>query len=275
MASIPCALIVLLISLSQDHMGVQGNINSVFSSVGENATLPCSGFYPVIQTGWYYSRFGSRVKLTSYHGRIISDRAGRLSLLSDSSLHITDVTTEDAGHYILEWLPAKRRRRAWMDQMYNGVYLSVLNISSRVTKAEACSDVTIYCHLHAGNESVVDNRDVRLSWVDEGGVELQNTNRLQISRDSPCSTTLTVQLRDPNPVNTQRTWRCQVTAEGKVQTSANYTIRVKASSEICPSPHFLGVHVAVRVATTISLFVAVIIVVLIHWKRSGDPQDTQ
>lgn len=90
---------------------------------------------------------------------------------------------------------------------------------------ETCSDVTVYCRLHGECESVVKIIDVRLSWVDKGGAELQNNWNHQII--SPCEITLTEKLRDPKPVHTQKTWGCQVMAQGKVQTSADYTITVK------------------------------------------------
>lgn len=96
-----------------------------------------------------------------------------------------------------------------------------------MAEAEACSDVTIYCHLHTECESIVKITDVRLSWVNEGGTELQNTWKHQIISPSMCEIILTEKLRDPNPVHTQRTWGCQVIAKGKVQTSAYYTITVK------------------------------------------------
>ena len=89
------------------HSGVQGKTLAVFSSVGGNVTLPCSNVvYPnCSSTTWVSSNPGSTVELFA-HGKINPDvathRAKRLSLVSDCSLHITDVTTEDAGLYICQ-----------------------------------------------------------------------------------------------------------------------------------------------------------------------------
>ena len=102
--------IYLSVSISFDwcdfihHSGVQGETPAVFSSVGGNVTLPCSNVvYPnCSSTTWTSSNSGPAVGLV-YLGKIDPDvathRAKRLSLVSNCSLHITDVTTEDAGLY--------------------------------------------------------------------------------------------------------------------------------------------------------------------------------
>ncbi|XP_031434375.1 uncharacterized protein LOC116223088 [Clupea harengus] len=128
MASIPCALIVLLIFLSQDHMGVQGETPTVFSSVGRDATLPCRNVvYPdCSSTTWLYLRFKAAVELFVYgkiNPAVATHRAKRLSLVSDCSLYITDVTTEDAGLYICQQYLRKGGPQHGEDA---DVYLSVL-----------------------------------------------------------------------------------------------------------------------------------------------------
>ena len=77
---------------------------AVFSSVAGNATLPCRNvLHPdCSSTTWLSSSSGTTVGLFTL-GKIdpaeATHRAKRLSLVSDCSLHITDVTTEDAGRY--------------------------------------------------------------------------------------------------------------------------------------------------------------------------------
>ncbi|XP_076128594.1 uncharacterized protein LOC143109680 [Alosa pseudoharengus] len=213
--------------------GTRGDLLSVFSNAGGAATLPCNNVqlhYPnCSSTTWIFSRNGNVSTEEVAHGNIRPDnshRSERLSVLSNCSLCIADVTTEDAGFYTCRQYAKGNKSK---DDMF--IYHSVLHITSRGTDRDVGSKVTLHCllHTHYDCETVVYNRTVHLSWVDEEGVELQNTTHLQISRESPCSTTLTVQLRDPNSVHTQWTWTCLLTAGGQVQTSVDYTIiaRVK------------------------------------------------
>lgn len=90
----------------------------VFSSVAGNATLPCRNVvYPnCSSTLWDYTNSKDAVELVN-HGKINRGaatrraRAKRLSLDFDCSLHITDVTTEDAGLYTcLQYLREGGRR---------------------------------------------------------------------------------------------------------------------------------------------------------------------
>ena len=86
------------------HSGVQGGTD-VFSSVGGNATLHCSNVVYPNCSSTVWDELESREELI-LHGKMNPDvdthRAKRLSLLSDCSLHITDVTPEDAGLYLCE-----------------------------------------------------------------------------------------------------------------------------------------------------------------------------
>ncbi|XP_031419666.1 uncharacterized protein LOC116219852 [Clupea harengus] len=219
MASIPCALMVLLICLSQDHMGVQGWIPTVFSSVGGDATLPCNKEVPpdCSSTEWIYAgpkAIGEVVIKGKISYTAFPHRARRLSLGSDCSLHITDVTTEDAGVYTCN---------------SEDVYLSVLQVtaSPSETEMEANSTVTLQCVLHTpDNWDGVDN-GFSLSWADEKIKKLENIQNCQIKTPVaplPCSITLTEELRGPNPVHTHT---CQLTAGGQIKTSVSHTIRVK------------------------------------------------
>ena len=102
----------------------------------------------------------------------------------------------------------------------------VVSASPSETEMEVDSHVTLHCLLHTPDNCTwsVANKGVSLSWVDETGKELQNNTNLQTRTTSPCSITLTEELRGPNPVHTRT---CQLTAGGQVQTSVSHTIRVK------------------------------------------------
>ena len=70
--------------------------------MGGNVTLPCSNVvYPdCFSTTWVISSSGVELFINGeIRPDVATHRAKRLSLVSDCSLHITDVTTEDAGRY--------------------------------------------------------------------------------------------------------------------------------------------------------------------------------
>ncbi|XP_076128447.1 uncharacterized protein LOC143109962 [Alosa pseudoharengus] len=268
MASIPCVLMLLLICPSQVHMGAQGgNSPTEFSSAGGTATLPCANvLYPnCSSTTWLYSSTRDSVELFG-HGQIkpenAKNRAARLSLFQNCSLHITNVTTEDAGLYTCQQFPEQGGIQSKDDAP---VYLTVLHVSasSRETEMEMGSNVTLHCLLHTRDNctgSVID-KGVCLSWVDK-------TINRQIRTTSMCSTTLTVELRVNNTTSTQRTWRCQLTAGGKVQTTAIYTIRVKDTVTRPTASTNSGVLLITRAGVFVSLLAAaLIIIVLIHKRK--------
>ncbi|XP_042560733.1 uncharacterized protein LOC122130109 [Clupea harengus] len=218
MASIPCALIVLLICLSQDHMGVQGKTPTVFSSEGGNATLPCRKVVPpdCSSTEWIYT--GSKaIGEVFTNGKIsytaVTHRAKGLSLGSDCSLHITDVTTEDVGLYTCN---------------QEQVYLSVLQVSASPseTEMETNSNVTLNCVLHTPDnwDGIDKTKGVSMSWADETKKDLKIIENCETKTPPPCSITRTEELRGPNSVYTHT---CQLTAGGQVQTSVSHTIKVK------------------------------------------------
>ena len=97
--------------------------------MGGDATLPCRNVvYPnCSSTTWLRSSSGRAVVGLVTLGKIDTDvathRAKRLSLVSNCSLHITDVTTEDAGLYACgQYL----REGGLQHGEYAHVYLSVL-----------------------------------------------------------------------------------------------------------------------------------------------------
>lgn len=77
----------------------------MFSRVGDDVSLPCNNVvYPnCSSTTWIYNRAGSKVTIEEVAlGKIKvekTERADRLSLESNCSLHVSDVSAEDAGLY--------------------------------------------------------------------------------------------------------------------------------------------------------------------------------
>uniref|UniRef100_A0A673W5S5 Ig-like domain-containing protein n=1 Tax=Salmo trutta TaxID=8032 RepID=A0A673W5S5_SALTR len=105
MADIHHSFLGLLVTVLYLLTGVSGETLSMFSRVGDDVSLPCNNVvYPnCSSTIWIYNSVGSTVTVEEVVlGKIKvekTERADRLSLGSDCSLHVSDVRAEDAGVY--------------------------------------------------------------------------------------------------------------------------------------------------------------------------------
>ncbi|KAL2100633.1 hypothetical protein ACEWY4_002394 [Coilia grayii] len=185
----------------------------LYSHDGGNATLPCDGVGGpnCSSVSWYSDEDGLWFPRTRIWPDSPPDRAERLSLLPDCSLHITNVTTEDAEHYRCENHQSGRSEE---------LLLHVLAVPSSPSESdmEAGGHVTLPCVLHTGTDcDWLAHPDFNLSWVEVGGADLGTSTHYQTTRSSACSTTLSVNLTSPAPSSQ---WRCCVTAGGQVQLSS-------------------------------------------------------
>ncbi|XP_063073818.1 uncharacterized protein LOC134464277 [Engraulis encrasicolus] len=92
MASILWTLLLLMICPSQQD-------SVIYASVGRTVILPGDGVGGpnCSSVEWYDGPYGGDLRMI--WPDVPPERAGRLSLLPDCSLHITNITTEEAGHY--------------------------------------------------------------------------------------------------------------------------------------------------------------------------------
>ncbi|KAG9328280.1 hypothetical protein JZ751_015420 [Albula glossodonta] len=169
---------------------------SVYHKVGDDAILPCGNVvYPnCSSTTWIYNKHSSATTELVGHGKVKGrERAGRLRVGSNCSLHISNVHTEDAGSYTCQqYLHVGAAP-------YGGdapVRLSVLSRSpsSPVTELKPGSTVTLHCLLYTPEGPGQCNKDsaktITLSWVDERDTPL-NKSRFKIENWPPCNSTLT------------------------------------------------------------------------------------
>ncbi|XP_071268385.1 uncharacterized protein [Salvelinus alpinus] len=95
----------LLVTVLYLLTGVSGETLSMFSREGDDVRLPCNNVVNLncSSTTWTYIRDGSTGTTEEVaFGKIKvekTERAGRLSVGSDCSLHVSDVRAEDAGLY--------------------------------------------------------------------------------------------------------------------------------------------------------------------------------
>uniref|UniRef100_A0A673K6C1 Ig-like domain-containing protein n=1 Tax=Sinocyclocheilus rhinocerous TaxID=307959 RepID=A0A673K6C1_9TELE len=204
-----CHLCLLgLIFLSSLLTGSRGVDDAhVFISSGENVRLPCNNaLHDCKSTTWIYNRF-SQSETVELIGLGIkkknTERHERLSLGSDCSLNIKNVTKEDYGSYIC---------RQYVNDKQQGndarVYLHVLRVSSSQTEISAGRSVTLSCQLYS--YTGVSCGD----WIRSEGIHL-----FWVNQADHCISTLTTTLLNEDH---NREWRCEVT---QVKTSVAYTVR--------------------------------------------------
>ncbi|KAL1279188.1 hypothetical protein QQF64_025861 [Cirrhinus molitorella] len=233
-----CHLCLLgLIFLSSLLTGTSGVDEShVFISSGENVRLPCNNALRGCKsTTWNFNRFSysTAVELIGLGiKKENTERHERLSLGSDCSLNIKNVTKEDYGYYTC---------RQYVNGQLQGtdarVYLHVIYVyaSSSRTHISAGSSVTLSCQLYSYS-SAGDSCDdwtryerIRLFWVNQAGDKLKiSDSRYQMSAPGHCISTVTTTLLNEDD---SRKSRCNVTHRDQVKT----TYTVKSSDVITDS----------------------------------------
>ncbi|XP_073701917.1 obscurin-like [Garra rufa] len=223
-----CHLCLLgLIFLSSLLTGTSGVDDAhVFISSGENVHLPCiNALHDCKSTTWIYNnRYSAAVELIgSGIKKNNTESHERLSLGSDCSLNIKNITKEDYGLYIC---------RQYVNGQQQGtdarVYLHVLHVSSSSSQTEISpgSSVTLSCQLYSSYgvscDDWIRSEGIELFWVNQAGDKLtRSDSRYQISAPGHCIITLTTTLLNEDD-NRER--KCEVTL--KNQTSATYTVKI-------------------------------------------------
>ncbi|KAK7138500.1 hypothetical protein R3I94_013962 [Phoxinus phoxinus] len=270
-----------LIFLCSFLKGTSGAITHlhVFSSDGENVSLPCENALPdCISTTWMYdgeSSSGTVVLFEEGMKRKDTERRERLSLGSDCSLNIYKATTEDRGHYVCRKLNT---------QIYDdNVYLHVLHVSPSSTHTEITPgrSFSLSCQLydHDGYScvSLFNKEGFELVWKNKTDVNLQSDSRYQISfSPEHCNSSLTTTLLDEDN-NTQ--WRCEITKGEDVQTSVRYTVTYLVNSPDSKTLSGLSLRVIILIIEIAVFTTPTVILLWIICERRADDrrrgQDTQ
>ncbi|XP_051741865.1 uncharacterized protein LOC127508174 isoform X2 [Ctenopharyngodon idella] len=236
-----CDLCLLgLIILSSLLTGTSGvNETDVFISSGENVRLPCNNALSDCKsTFWIYYSISRHSGADELIGLGIknkdTERHERLSLGSDCSLNIKNVTEEDYGLYSCQqWTDVNGQLQK--ERNDTRVYLHVLHVSVSQSSSSSSSSssqteitpgcsVTLSCHVHSVSFIYwVHSEGLHLLWVNQTGVDLTTDSRYQILFSSyHCNITLTTTLLNEDD---NREWRCQLTLRNQLQTSVRYTVK--------------------------------------------------
>ncbi|XP_039537963.1 tyrosine-protein phosphatase non-receptor type substrate 1-like [Pimephales promelas] len=254
-----CDLCLLgLIILSSLLTGTSGvDDDHVFISSGVDVRLPCNNALSDCKsTTWnYYNKFRHSSAVELIAGGIKkndTERHERLSLESDCSLNIKNVTEEDCGSYSCRQYVNGTQQgsdtRVYLHVLRESVICVLCSVSVSPSSSSSSSSqteispgrsVTLSCQLNSGfscNHWVHYER-VELLWVNQAGVDLKTHSRYQISSSSSSSSssdrciiiiTLTTTLLNED---NNREWRCQLTHRNQLQTSVTYTVKYSAQAD--------------------------------------------
>nr|AVP43423.1 diverse immunoglobulin domain-containing protein DICP-F-9 [Carassius gibelio] len=222
-----CHLCLLgLIALSSLLTGVSGEDDvHVFISSGEDARLPCNNaLHDALpdcnSTTWNYNRHSAAVELIGL-GIIKKDteRHERLSLGSDCSLNIRNISTEDYGSYSCQQWTGVGGKQIGTDA---GVYLHVLHVSQ--TQISSGLSVTLSCQLYSyprvSCDDLISSEGIHLFWVNQADIK-----QTRSSSSDHCFISLTTTLLNEDH---NREWRCEVTHRDQVKISVTLTVKRSA-----------------------------------------------
>ncbi|XDV11385.1 hypothetical protein PO909_000344, partial [Leuciscus waleckii] len=243
-----CDLCLLgLIILSSLLTGISGVDDLVFISSGENVSLSCNKTLSDCKsTTWNYNSFRHSAPvdlITEGIKKKDTERHERLSLESDCSLNIKNVTEEDYGLYICQQYVNGQKQGSDARVSLHVLHVSVSpssssssSSSSSQTEISPGRSVTLSCQLYSYTglycDRLIHSEGTELLWVNQAGVDLKTDSRYQILLSSDLyhciiiNLTTTLLNEDDN-----REGRCQLTHRNQVKTSVRYTVKYSAQAD--------------------------------------------
>ncbi|XP_028656958.2 uncharacterized protein LOC114651167 [Erpetoichthys calabaricus] len=187
---------------------------------GMTATLPCT-IVPTVQDAtftWVFSQTSTATAVIIAEGGKIKQnetkRAKKLELLQNSTLKIQNAQPEDAGLYTCEMYKDGKGDRI----KFTSISLILLKITaSPDTHLHRGSLLTLTCCL-TSYDPCASLRHNQHSWTDDQGAPLTG-DRYRISAQAQCCLQLSTELLNSDQ---KRSWRCDVTVNGKTEGSASY-----------------------------------------------------
>ncbi|XP_073691579.1 uncharacterized protein [Garra rufa] len=243
----------------------------------ENVHLPCNNALPGCKsTTWIYEnrfRHSDTVELVGLGEKSKdAERHERLSLGSDCSLNIKNITKEDYGLYSCQQYVNGQQHHQEADAH---VYLHVLHVSSSSSQTEISPgrSVTLSCQFYLYADVSCDDSGhserIQLFWVNQAGVKLTiSDSRYQLSAPGHCIITLTTTLLNEDD---NREWRCLVTHRNQVKTSATYTVRISAQADSATAVIPVHITKSIVIIVEFAVFAAptVILLQIICARRAG------
>ncbi|CAK6979358.1 uncharacterized protein LOC127368569 [Scomber scombrus] len=238
----------------ESNTGISGQRINLFNRPGDDVILPSDGASvsdsDCSTVTWLYNRdeFQATIAVIEPNVRRQSVRAARLSLDTDCSLLINNITDEDAGRYI-------RQQANKVDIIVN---LNILTITPSPPDADPKGDgnITLRCTLLSFDKC----RANSIRWVDETGSVLRGEGlgyKVTVQKD--CASVLTVTRQ----IGPNRKYTCQRVDEmNNVQIEDHYTPVFKDHS-----PDMKAVVVVVLLVVVAAVVVVIITAVFIKFRK--------
>ncbi|XP_062242665.1 uncharacterized protein LOC133952298 [Platichthys flesus] len=271
--------VLLITSLLLTGVWCSRNTVFVYSRVGGDALLPCSGLVSsdCSLVSWTFYK-GADVRYTHEvtEGRVRaeSDKSERMSITADCSLRFRDLRVDDVGSYI-----------CFQDgNSINNVYLSLVAITalSGIPDLQPGGDLVLSCVLFSYYDTgscQPYSTEFSLSWVTEAGAVLPTESRYELISSTRCNITLVTKLRRED---NHRKWRCQVNATGNsraaFQDFTSSFLFQNPTTDQEPTPSSLTVcpeqlHIS-HIVLCVALPLMVITVGFFTWRRDRDRTKT-
>ncbi|XP_036066494.1 uncharacterized protein LOC112158151 [Oryzias melastigma] len=235
--------------------GISGQIIDLYKRVGEEALLHCNVDASSDQCSdvtWYNSYVNAtgltnegQSSTKNMSVREIKQSlvgASRLSVNSDCSLFIRNITDEDAGFYTC--------RVGNSGKVETIVFLHVLSISS---SSDIHGGVQLTCSMKTYYEQDLCEKN-SIIWLDHKGSELTDKNaEFKVTRQKNCVSVLTVK----HPSGNNKRFTCKFVKENKVKIDAVYVLDISessSSSTVIMVGAVVGVVLVLLVVFTVLLF---------------------
>ncbi|XP_026196753.1 uncharacterized protein LOC113149110 isoform X2 [Anabas testudineus] len=246
---------LILVFMLQFEVGTSVKHSYLYYTPGHEAVLSCKSPSDTScsMINWLYNRVTSQTENEVENGKVVTSsvRVGRLSLNTDCSLVINNITAEDAGLYTCRW--------GGDTDSDVTIYLSVLTISPSPPDVDPNRDdkVTLKCSLSTYSHLPPCKQD-SIRWVDETGTVLRGEGVVYESiRQMSCVSVLTVKHQRGH----NRRYTCQFVDEDDVKIEAEYP---PAFTDSTDWTHLSYIMLTLRV---VGLILMIIITVLIITHR--------
>ncbi|XP_030577974.1 uncharacterized protein LOC115774725 [Archocentrus centrarchus] len=255
------ALLELFLIFVLQFEGISGETQYFYHRPGNDVILPCGKEnYPCSIIHWSYHKHQSHTIDVVRKGQVeeSSARSSRLSVYSDCSLSIKNITAEDAGQYNCLY------ERNGLPFTLSEVILNILTVSASPshTDSQRDGDVTLECSLFRFYDLPPCEQD-SIRWVDETGTVLLNSfsNNEDLMK---CVSLLTVNHQSGH----NKRYTCQFVEENSVKIEAHYPpVLIESSSSTA--------FIITGALMVVLLLVVIAAVFIKHRRRSKVTEDVQ